>query len=114
MPQTVTPKAADKVILDQSMSVQEALGLVASGKVPMEAYLEWDAERVKLLQRKSQANQQIRFKVSEKGAVSVYGLSAKWPVTLYASQWARLLGVREQLEAFIAEHKSELSFKAQS
>ena len=32
----------------------------------------------------------IRFKVSEKGAVSVYGLR-RLPVTLYKEQWLKLL-----------------------
>ena len=35
---------------------------------------------------------QLRCKVSEKsGALSMYGLQTKWPVTLYAEQWERLL-----------------------
>lgn len=34
----------------------------------------------------------ITVKTSRKGAVSVYGLSAKWPVTLYAQQWERFAG----------------------
>ena len=32
----------------------------------------------------------LTLKVSAKGAVSVYGMG-KWPVTLYAGQWERLL-----------------------
>ena len=32
----------------------------------------------------------LTFKVSEKGALSVYGLG-KFPTTLYAEQWTRLL-----------------------
>ena len=32
----------------------------------------------------------LRFKVSEKGAVSVYGLG-RFPVTLYLEQWENLL-----------------------
>ena len=29
----------------------------------------------------------VTMKVSEKGAQSLYGLNAKWPVTLYKEQW---------------------------
>jgi hypothetical protein len=32
---------------------------------------------------------QITYKVSEKGALSVYGMG-RFPVTLYAEQWERL------------------------
>jgi hypothetical protein len=52
----------------------------------------------------------IRMKVSEKGALSVYGLG-RFPVSLYKSQWQALLGHTAQIAAFIAEHHSELSTK---
>jgi len=41
--------------------------------------------------------------VSEKGAVSVYGLQ-RMPVTLYAEQWERLLAFAEDVKKFIAGH----------
>jgi hypothetical protein len=53
----------------------------------------------------------LHFKVSDKGAVSVYGLQARFPVTLYGDQWKRLLAHREQLEAFMAANQSKLSTK---
>jgi hypothetical protein len=34
----------------------------------------------------------IRLKVSEKGAVSVYGMG-RFPVTLYKEQWLKLLDI---------------------
>jgi len=49
----------------------------------------------------------ISFKVSEKGAVSVYGLG-RFPVTLYKEQWGRLMEAREELLAFIAENEPKL------
>lgn len=48
------------------------------------------------------------LKVSEKGAVSLYGLG-KFPVTLYRGQWEKLLAIVPDIKAFIEEHKSELS-----
>jgi len=42
----------------------------------------------------------ISLKVSEKGAVSVYGLG-RFPVTLYKEQWAKLLATSEQIMKFI-------------
>jgi hypothetical protein len=54
------------------------------------------------------AKNRISCKISEKGAVSVYGLHVKFPVTLYAKQWERLLGRADVVKAFIKAHRSEL------
>jgi len=43
---------------------------------------------------------QLSLKVSEKGAVSVYGLG-RFPVTLYREQWDKLLGMTDQIREFI-------------
>lgn len=53
----------------------------------------------------------ISYKVSEKGAVSVYGLNARFPVTLYADQWDRLLADVEALRGFIADNRGRLASK---
>ena len=50
------------------------------------------------------------LKVSEKGAVSVYGLG-RFPVTLYKEQWTRLLAMADEIKAFIQEHDAELKTK---
>ncbi len=52
----------------------------------------------------------ISFRVSEKGALSVYGLG-RFPVTLYKEQWEKLLAVSDQLKAFLAENDSQLKKK---
>ena len=52
----------------------------------------------------------ISIKVSEKGAVSVYGLG-RFPVTLYQEQWAKLLASAEDIKAFIAENHAKLKVK---
>jgi hypothetical protein len=49
-------------------------------------------------------------KVSEKGAVSVYGLQ-RMPLTLYLEQWERLLGFGDEIRQFIQEHEGELKRK---
>jgi hypothetical protein len=54
----------------------------------------------------------LSFKVSEKGAVSVYGLSARFPTTLYASQWERLLSASDEITAFIAANAALVARKA--
>ncbi len=55
----------------------------------------------------------MSFKVSEKGAVSVYGLG-RFPVTLYVEQWDRILSNAAELRAFIEANKSKLKFKEQT
>lgn len=50
---------------------------------------ELQAEVAALKAEKAKQNQ-IKFKVGDKGGVSVYGLG-RFPVTLYYEQWLRLL-----------------------
>jgi hypothetical protein len=52
----------------------------------------------------------LSFKVSEKGAVSVYGMG-RFPVTLYFEQWQKLLGAADELRNFLEENKSRLKLK---
>lgn len=54
----------------------------------------------------------LTLKVSEKGALSVYGMG-RWPVTLYKSQWQRLLAAVPQIEAFLEAHAADLADKAE-
>ena len=65
------------------------------------------AENDKLRQAKARA---LTVKVSEKGAVSVYGLM-RFPVTLYAQSWLKLIAFAETIKAFIEENRSQLSWK---
>jgi hypothetical protein len=51
-----------------------------------------------------------RMKVSEKGAVSVYGMG-RFPVTLYKEQWLKLLNMSDEICAFIAENEARLKAK---
>lgn len=53
---------------------------------------------------------QMSMKVSEKGALSVYGLG-RFPVTLYREQWEKLLGMAEDIRTFIQENDSVLKKK---
>ena len=53
---------------------------------------------------------QTSLKVSEKGALSVYGLG-RFPVTLYREQWEKLLGMSDQIKQFIQENDHLLKKK---
>jgi hypothetical protein len=59
---------------------------------------------------KSRRNAATSMKVSEKGALSIYGLG-RFPVTLYQEQWTKLLAMSDQIKAFIAENKDKLKVK---
>jgi hypothetical protein len=59
---------------------------------------------------KKRASTDIRMKVSEKGALSVYGMG-RFPVTLYKEQWLKLLDMADDIRAFIAAHGAELKAK---
>ncbi len=61
-------------------------------------------------QLKGRKRGSIDFKVSEKGAVSVYGLG-RFPVTLYYEQWIRLLENADALRQFLEQNKSSLKLK---
>ena len=50
------------------------------------------------------------LKISEKGAVSVYGLG-RFPVTLYQEQWLKLLDMAEDIRSFIKENHDRLKKK---
>jgi hypothetical protein len=49
----------------------------------------------------------LRFKVSEKGAISVIGMG-QWPTTLYRQQWERLLAQGDELKTFINANEAIL------
>ena len=60
---------------------------------------------------KLRAARAVSLKVSEKGALSVYGLG-RFPVTLYKEQWRKLLDMAGELEAFMQENDDKLKTRA--
>ena len=53
----------------------------------------------------------LTMKVSQKGAVSVYGMG-RFPVTLYKSQWEKLLDSAADIKTFIEANEEQLAEKA--
>jgi hypothetical protein len=71
------------------------------------------AELIAMLVAQSQAaERKVTLKVSEKGAVSLYGLG-RFPVTLYSGQWEKVIGLVQsgELAKFIEANKARLSVK---
>jgi hypothetical protein len=53
---------------------------------------------------------QASLKVSEKGALSVYGMG-RFPVTLYREQWEKLLNMADEIRTFIQQNDHLLKKK---
>ena len=95
---------------------------MASFSIDCDKYEETMPEPSKeeLLQRIAELEQQLQgrkptaleFRVSDKGAVSVYRLG-RFPVTLYYEQWTRLLDHAEELRVFLETNKDKLKQKGQ-
>jgi hypothetical protein len=86
------------------MNKQEILKKLAAGE------LEVDAASKLLAELEQPKRGSLYCKVSEKGAVSVYGLQ-RMPVTLYMEQWERLLDFADEIRQFIKDHDGELKRK---
>jgi hypothetical protein len=90
---------------------EPSLGLapVTNGKLTPEqeqiAELQAQIAKLKAAQRAS-----LVMKVSDKGALSIYGLQ-RWPVSLYREQWDRLLKAVPEIQAFIEANSDRLSTK---
>jgi hypothetical protein len=81
--------------------------------MPSEEELRAEIERLRAENetlKKPAVRGQMSLKVSEKGALSVYGLG-RFPVTLYREQWEKLLGMSEEIRRFIKENDGALKKK---
>lgn len=76
----------------------------------MKAELERLRAENEVLKNKKSGNGTLSMKVSEKGALSVYGMG-RFPVTLYKEQWLKLMGISEELKKFITDNDSRLKTK---
>ena len=59
---------------------------------------------------KKRSEKGLSLKVSQKGAISVYGLG-RFPVTLYKEQWERLLEMTDEIRAFIRDNLDKLKLR---
>lgn len=74
--------------------------------------MELEIERLKAENQRLQSRPQtgLSLKISEKGALSIYGMG-RFPTTLYVEQWERVLAHAEDIKAFIKANTSKLSRK---
>ena len=80
--------------------------------MPTEEEMQSEIERLRAENEalKKPARGQMSLKVSEKGALSVYGLG-RFPVTLYREQWEKLLAMADQIRQFIHDNTHLLKKK---
>ena len=76
---------------------------------------ELEAMQAELKALKAKTANMPRMKVSQKGAISIYGLQ-RMPVTLYAGQWERIIQLVESgvFADFIAQNEKTLTRKDES
>jgi len=59
---------------------------------------------------KTKRSKETRLQVSQKGAVSLYGIR-RFPITFYADEWDIVLGMGDQIRDFIKENEGALKRK---
>ena len=69
-----------------------------------------EIDRLSALLAKATKPRKLTLKVSDKGAISAYGMG-RFPVTLYRQQWERLLASADEIQSFIEANASVLSIK---
>jgi hypothetical protein len=90
------PKSAGKVLPD--LSQQNAAIMAELERLR--------AENATLKAGKAKVG--LKLQVSEKRAVCLLGLR-RFPITFYKAEWETILGISDQIKAFIAAHDHELS-----
>ncbi len=90
------------------MTVQDILTKVASKEISAE-----DASKLIAALQPKAASGKLTYKVSEKGAVSIYGMG-RFPVTLYVEQWERLDSEdeRKRRQEFLKANAKDLTRKS--
>jgi hypothetical protein len=79
--------------------------------MPTESELQAELERLRAENESlKRPRGQMSLKVSEKGALSVYGMG-RFPVTLYREQWEKLLEMKDVILHFIQENDTLLKKK---
>ncbi|MCA9249055.1 MAG: hypothetical protein KDA42_18160 [Planctomycetales bacterium] len=85
------------------MKKEEILAKVAAGELSVE-------DGMKMINEADKKKGGLYCRVSQKGAISVYGLQ-RMPVTLYVEQWERLLSFADDIRNFAKENDADLKRK---
>ena len=89
-------------------SIQEILAALGKGELNQE---EANALLNGLVAEAAKPKQKgVYFEVSDKGAVKIKGMRAKWPIVLYPNEIQTILGLSDKLIDFIEANRAKLSF----
>jgi hypothetical protein len=88
----------DQEIIPETTTAETSVSMADAYKAAMERVKELENKYNALISGKERP---VYCKVSEKGAVSLYGIG-RFPVTLYAEQWEKLFGNLQSVRDFIA------------
>ncbi len=80
------------------------------GETDQEMRAEIERLRAENENLKARKHQETRLQVSQKGAVSLYGIR-RFPITFYADEWDTILGMANEVRTFISQHEGELKRK---
>lgn len=71
-----------------------------------------ERDELEMLRKEKKARESggLSLKVSQKGAVSVYGLG-RFPLTLYKGQWEKVFDFVDSIKKFIEDNNDQLSVK---
>lgn len=83
---------------------------MSNPNVPENVQAELDRLRAENEALKKTSAKGLSMKVSEKGALSIYGMG-RFPVTLYKEQWLKLLDLSDDIRAFIKTNDAQLKAK---
>jgi hypothetical protein len=84
-------------------TMQEILAAVSKGEISAD-------EAGQLIANLGKKPKGVYLEVSEKGAVKIKGMRARWPIVLYPNEIQTLLGMSDKLIDFIEANKAKLSF----
>ena len=85
---------------------------MSKNETPEQMQAELERLRAENQALKKTSSKGLSLKVSEKGAVSVYGMG-RFPVTLYKEQWTKLLDMADDIRTFIKTNDHLLKAKDQ-
>ena len=108
--EALAKEALAKEALAKEAFAKEAFAKEALAKEALAKEPSYDELKARVDELEKRINGTLPFKVSEKGAVSVYGLG-RFPITLYFEQWRRLLDKAEELRDFLQANKAYLRLK---
>lgn len=95
---------------NKTQTVVEVINQGEAVNAELMAQLQALREENARLKAESEKQAHDGFKVTDKGGISVYGIQ-RFPVTLYAPQWIKLLEKADKLRAFIEANRSKLTWE---